>query len=74
MGGEVGKGQRLHLCFDNVIRELLRSDIVGEGESLLTKVGTEDKVSATLVSTVSSHKGKSEEMLDGFLLAVVKES
>ena len=59
---------------DNVIRELLESENVGEGdESLVTKVGREDKVSATLVSTISSHKGKAEEMFDGFLLAVVKE-
>jgi len=59
---------------DNVVRELLENENVGEGESLLTKVGREEKVSATLVSTISSHKGKAEEMFDGFLLAVVKES
>ena len=59
---------------DNVVRELLESERPGEGESLLTKVGREEKVTATLVSTLSSHKGKMEEMLDGFLLAVVKQS
>ena len=60
---------------DNVIRELLESENVGDGdESLVTKVGREEKVSATLVSTISSHKGNAEEMFDGFLLAVVKES
>jgi predicted O-methyltransferase YrrM len=59
---------------DNVVRELLESENGVEGESLLTKVGREEKVSATLVSTISSHKGKAEEMFDGFLLAVVKES
>ena len=59
---------------DNVVREMLESENVAEGESLVTKVGREEKVSATLVSTISSHKGKTEEMFDGFLLAVVKEN
>ncbi|RFU35577.1 hypothetical protein B7463_g837, partial [Scytalidium lignicola] len=57
---------------DNVVRELLEHGDVGESESLLTKVGREDQVTATLVSTVSSHKGRAEDMFDGFLLAVVK--
>jgi predicted O-methyltransferase YrrM len=59
---------------DNVVRELLESGKVGEGESLVTKVGREKKVTATLVSTISSHKQKYEERFDGFLLAVVKEN
>jgi predicted O-methyltransferase YrrM len=56
---------------DNVVREILESESVGEGESLVTKVGREENVTATLVSTISSHKDKAEEMFDGFLLAVV---
>lgn len=65
---------RLNGCIyvDNVVRELLESGNVGKGESLITKVGREKKVDATLISTVSSHKGRAEEMYDGFLLAVVK--
>ena len=60
---------------DNVIRELLESETVGEGdESLVTKVGREERVDATIVSTISSHKGNTGEMFDGFLLAVVKEN
>lgn len=59
---------------DNVVRELLESDAVGEGETLVTKVGREDKVTATLVPTISSHKTRVDEMFDGFLLAVVKEN
>jgi predicted O-methyltransferase YrrM len=59
---------------DNVVRELFEDESVFEGESLVTKVGREEKVSATLVSTVSGHKGRVDEMVDGFLLAVVKES
>ena len=59
---------------DNVIRELLESGNVEENkESLVTKVGKMDEeVTATLVPVLSSHKGKAEEMFDGFLLAVVK--
>ena len=60
---------------DNVIRELLESETVGEGdESLVTKVGGEERVDATVVSTISGHKGNAGEMFDGFLLAVVKEN
>ena len=60
---------------DNVIRELLKSQNVGEAdESLVTKVGREGKVIATLVPMITSKKGNVEEMYDGFLLAVVKES
>ncbi len=59
---------------DNVVRMMLESENVGKGESLVTKVGREEKVTATLVSTVSSQKTKVDEMFDGFLLAVVKEN
>ena len=60
---------------DNVVREMLDSGNVGEGdESLVTKVGRMDTVSATLVSTISSHKAKAEERFDGFLLAMVKKN
>ena len=58
---------------DNVVGQLLESEHVDEGESLVTKVGKEGKVMATLGSTISSHEGKADEMFDGFLLAVVKE-
>lgn len=58
---------------DNVIRELLEHENVGEGETLLTKVGRDERVDATLVPVLSSHKRKSDEMFDGFLLAVVKD-
>jgi len=58
---------------DNVIRELLESDATDSSiPSLVTKVGQDDRVRATLVPVLSSHKGKFEEMLDGFILAIVK--
>jgi predicted O-methyltransferase YrrM len=59
---------------DNVVRQLLEDDNVSESESLLTNVGKEEGVSATLVSTISSHKENAEKMFDGFLLAVVKDN
>jgi predicted O-methyltransferase YrrM len=58
---------------DNVVRELFEHEGEWEGETLVGRVGREERVTATLVSTVSGHKGKAEEMIDGFLLAVVKE-
>jgi predicted O-methyltransferase YrrM len=57
---------------DNVVRELFEHHDFDKQETLLTKVGSETKVQATLMSTVSSHKGKVGEMVDGFLLAIVK--
>jgi predicted O-methyltransferase YrrM len=59
---------------DNVVRELLESEKLDESdETLVTKVGGLENVTATLVSTISSHKGTADAMFDGFLLAVVKE-
>ncbi|KAI5926550.1 S-adenosyl-L-methionine-dependent methyltransferase [Camillea tinctor] len=58
---------------DNVIRALLADGedaVQGRKESLLTQVGRDQRVSATLVPTVSSHKLVSVDMFDGFLLAV----
>ncbi|KAF2099980.1 S-adenosyl-L-methionine-dependent methyltransferase [Rhizodiscina lignyota] len=60
---------------DNVVRETLESDpdVTGK-ESLFAKVGKDERVQATLVSTVNSHKQVDDDMYDGFILAVVKES
>ena len=59
---------------DNVVRELLESETVAEGETLITKVGREEKVKATVMSVVASQNNKVDEMLDGFMLAVVNET
>jgi predicted O-methyltransferase YrrM len=56
---------------DNVVREIFEGESAGKKETLLSKVGKEDKVTATLVSTISGHRGRSEAMFDGFILAVV---
>ena len=59
---------------DNVVRALLESESTEEGsESQVAKIGRDPRVVATLVPTVSSKKGVSSEMFDGFVLAVVKD-
>ncbi|KAH8682867.1 S-adenosyl-L-methionine-dependent methyltransferase [Tricladium varicosporioides] len=64
---------------DNVIRELLDEGapvLSGQKDSLLTHVKKLKengvKVRATTISTISGHKGNSEEMMDGFLVAIVE--
>jgi predicted O-methyltransferase YrrM len=59
---------------DNVVRELLEHDDLGEREGLLGKVGQlkGKGVQASLISTVSGWKEKEEEMMDGFLLAIIE--
>jgi len=62
--GSISSGRvkltRLNGCIyvDNVVRELLEHENVGENESLVTKVGREESVTATLVSTVCSSVSK----------------
>ena len=55
---------------DNVVREMLEMRMLGMVASGY-EGRREEGVTATLVSTISSHKSKAEEMFDGFLLAVV---
>ncbi|CZT06227.1 hypothetical protein WAI453_006316 [Rhynchosporium graminicola] len=59
---------------DNVVRELFEEGGFGyeERETLVSKVGKMEGVSATVISTVSGWKGNAEDMVDGFLLAVVQ--
>lgn len=60
---------------DNVVREMLENEDLGGKESLVSKVGgmKGDGVQASLITTISSHKGKEQEMMDGFLLTVVEK-
>lgn len=49
---------------------------IGEGkdlgsESLVAKIGKDERVTATMIQTVSSHKAAAEDMFDGFVLAIV---
>jgi predicted O-methyltransferase YrrM len=60
---------------DNVVRTLLEDGVGESGDgkgTLLEKVGNDERVTSSLVSTVSSHKGREDEMFDGFLIAAVK--
>ncbi|PVH70843.1 S-adenosyl-L-methionine-dependent methyltransferase [Cadophora sp. DSE1049] len=57
---------------DNVVRELFEGGDVEGRETLVSKVGAMEGVSATLISTVSGWKKDPGEMVDGFLLAVVE--
>ncbi|CZT44005.1 uncharacterized protein RSE6_04124 [Rhynchosporium secalis] len=59
---------------DNVVRQLFEEGgfEYEEMETLVSKVGKMEGVSATVISTVSGWKGNAEDMVDGFLLAVVQ--
>ncbi|KAG4437840.1 hypothetical protein IFR05_006686 [Cadophora sp. M221] len=57
---------------DNVVRELFEGGDVEGRETLVSKVGRIEGVSATLISTVSGWKKEPGDMVDGFLLAVVE--
>ncbi|KUJ19576.1 S-adenosyl-L-methionine-dependent methyltransferase [Mollisia scopiformis] len=57
---------------DNVVRELLEEEELGAEGSLVSKVGKMRGVQASLITTCSSHKGVEEEMMDGFMLAIVE--
>ncbi|KAI1500711.1 S-adenosyl-L-methionine-dependent methyltransferase [Biscogniauxia marginata] len=58
---------------DNAVRALIAEEGAVEGtkESLITKVGRDERVSATLVPVVNSNKTTPGDMFDGFVLAVV---
>ena len=56
---------------DNAIRAILYNGDDRKEESLLTKVGRESGVTATLVPTLSGQHGRVEDMADGFLLVIV---
>ncbi|OCL03069.1 O-methyltransferase, family 3 [Glonium stellatum] len=58
---------------DNVVMKMLYTEEGGSVESLVEKVGKVKEVDATLVNTIAGFRGHREGMIDGFLLAVVKE-
>lgn len=63
---------------DNVVRQIFE-EIEAQGgkestENMITKVGSEKKVTATLISTISSYKPDIEERYDGFMLAIVNSA
>ena len=56
------------------MRNVFVDDNLTKDETLQTSVGKMENVTATLMSTVSGHKGTADEMIDGFLLAIVNEN
>ena len=60
---------------DNVVRELFEEIDEGKDivkESMLAKVGKDDRVVATMITTASSHKGNEKEAIDGFVMVIKK--
>jgi predicted O-methyltransferase YrrM len=59
---------------DNVVRNLLDDEKDGDVAdwSLIEHVKSDSRVDATLIPTLSTHKVAVEEMVDGFVLAIVK--
>lgn len=59
---------------DNVARAMRGEIAEGKDpakDSLPAKVGKDERVTATMIQTWSSHKTITENMFDGFLLAIV---
>lgn len=59
---------------DNVVRNLLDDEGNGDAAdwSLIEHIKGDGRVDATLIPTLSTHKVTVEEMVDGFVLAIVK--
>jgi predicted O-methyltransferase YrrM len=59
---------------DNVVREITESDAAGDksGWALIEHVKANEKVDATLIPTLSTHKTNTAEIVDGFVLAIKK--
>ena len=59
---------------DNVVRQLTESDAEGDatGWALIERVQSDERVEATLIPTLSTHKAADDELVDGFIMAIVK--
>jgi predicted O-methyltransferase YrrM len=58
---------------DDVVASMIVDGHIEEGsQSILTKIGGDDRVTATLMPTVSSHPMLPTPVFNGFILAVVK--
>lgn len=59
---------------DNVARQMREEIVEGRSsgsDSLVARIGKDERVTATMIQTVSSHKSEAEDMFDGFVLAIV---
>jgi len=58
---------------DDVVVSMLKNEEIAEGsDSILTKVGKDERVMATLVPTVATHPMEPTPIFNGFIIAVVK--
>ena len=59
---------------DNVVRQLTESEVDGDlsGPALIDHVSKDDRVDATLIPWLGTHKSRLDELVDGFVLAIVK--
>ncbi len=58
---------------DDVIASMIKNGEIEEGkDSILTKIGRDERVQATLVPTVASHSMLPTPVFNGFVLAMVK--
>jgi predicted O-methyltransferase YrrM len=58
---------------DNVVRNLLDDPPEDKADwSLIEHLQNDDRVVATLIPTLATHKVKTDELVDGFVLAIVK--
>lgn len=59
---------------DNVVRQLTEAEADGseKGRALVDHVRQDKRVEATLIPTLSTHKTNTMELVDGYLLAIVK--
>lgn len=61
------------VLLDDVVVAMIRKGQVEEGsDSILTKIGRDDRVKATLVPTVACHPISPTPVFNGFILAMVK--
>ncbi|KAF2094981.1 S-adenosyl-L-methionine-dependent methyltransferase [Rhizodiscina lignyota] len=65
------KGGAIYL--DNVVMKILYAKEGKSEETLVEKVGKDKRVDATLINTIAAFRGHPEAMVDGFILATVKE-
>ncbi|KAL7912253.1 S-adenosyl-L-methionine-dependent methyltransferase [Trichoderma velutinum] len=60
------------IFLDDVIPSMIKNGQEEGGETILTKVGRDERVQATLMPTVASHSMIPTPVFTGFILAVVK--
>lgn len=57
---------------DNVLRQLADDEGAKKGQELIEFVSQDERVQPTLIPWLALHKSKVDEIVDGFILAIVK--